>query len=113
MTEELSPGSRPLTDKSTTDQMHRFTYDFSDRQSVAVSVIRAVAAVADVDPLSLRPRLYDVLDPDALEKLVGKAAPESDVKIVFTLGLYEVTVTRRGTICVLDCSTDRAVDDTS
>lgn len=45
-------------------------YEIGPDESVSVAVVRAVSAVEDRDPMSLRP-LTEVLDPDALDSLFG------------------------------------------
>lgn len=102
MTEESSPGSPRPTDEQDT-QPRQFRYDRSD-ESIGVSVARAVAAVCDVDPLSLEPRLYDVIDPDALETLLASKPTDSDVRISFAFGACAVTVTQGGEILVGETS---------
>jgi len=90
---------------ATDEQTHSFTHDWSAQQSVGVSIIRAVAAVSDVDPLSLQPRLYDVVDPDALEALLTAETASGSVQITFRFGSYEVTVRRGGEILVREGTT--------
>ncbi len=113
MSNEHSPGSEKTAVGPPTDRVHRFRYDDTDTQSLCVSVIRAVAEVAAVDPLALQPRLYDVIDPDALEKLVGTPIRDGTVAVTFRLSQYEVTVTQCGTITVRDETADTALDPPS
>lgn len=102
MIEDISPGNSQTSAERRDSQTQRFTHEWSQSQSIGVSIVRAVATVADVDSLSLQPRLYDVIDPDALETLVSSSSTESDVRITFQFGVYEVTVTQTGTIWVRD-----------
>ncbi|WP_253737440.1 HalOD1 output domain-containing protein [Halohasta salina] len=98
MTDESSPGSsRPSGEQDS--QPRRFRYDHPD-ESIGVSIAHAVATVCDVDPLSLEPRLYDVVDPDALETLLASGTGDSDVRISFAFGSCAVTVTQNGEILV-------------
>ncbi|ATW89589.1 hypothetical protein halTADL_2884 [Halohasta litchfieldiae] len=97
MIEDLSPTPAD----STGTQTHSFTP--SADQSIDVSIIRAVASVSGVDPLSLEPRLYDVVDPDALKRLLNSAS--SEMRITFLFGVYEVSVTGDGHIFVRDDTT--------
>lgn len=99
MIEDISPGS---TRPTPTTQHRRFEYDPTDSHSISVSIIRAVASVSGSDPLSLEPRLYDVIDPDALERLLTADATSSEVRITFLFGNHEVTVTAAGEIIVRD-----------
>lgn len=98
MIEDISPGTREPTDQP---HAHAFRHDPQER-SISVSIIRAVAAVSEVDPVSLEPRLYDVVDPDALEALVGSDPTGSDVRISFPFGRHLVTVTGAGEIVIRD-----------
>jgi len=102
MIEDISPGrSRSPTD-GTNVETHTFGYDRSDPQSIGVAIARAVASVSGVDPLSLEPRLYDVIDPDAVETLLSSEKTTSNVRITFSFGRYTVTITRSGEIIVQD-----------
>ncbi len=100
MIEDISPGTNEPTDRLDA-KIHRFTHD-PQEQSIVVSIIRAVASVSGVDPLSVKPRLYDVVDPDALETLLSADSAGSDVQVSFPFGSCGVTVTAAGTIIVRD-----------
>lgn len=102
MIEEISPTTSQTSTDSTDAQTYRFSYDRKTSQSLSVSIIRAVATVAGVDPLSLQPRLYDVVDPDALETLVTSNTAHSNVQVTFEFGAYRITVTQNGEIIVQD-----------
>lgn len=102
MTKDLTPGSRRLPTDETDSKGRRFSYDWTEHQPIGVSIIQSVAAVADVDPLSLQPRLYDVLDPDALETLLSSGTDGNAVHVTFAFGVYDVTVTNSGDITVRD-----------
>ena len=102
MTDKSSPGSsRPNGEQD--EQPQRFRYDRTE-ESISVSITRAVATVCNVDPLSLEPRLYDVIDPDALGTLLASKTPGSDVRISFVFGTCAVTVTQAGEILVGETS---------
>lgn len=63
---------------------------------------RVVAAIADresVNPCDLEPRLYDVIDPDALDTLFRSAGMTGEV--AFTYRGYEITVRSDGEL-ILD-----------
>lgn len=100
MIEDISSGTPRTPTDDTDTHTHSFTYDKSDSQSIGVSIIRAVASVSGVDPLSLQPRLYDVIDPDSLERLFSSATCEMEMTFLF--GTYEVTVTGGGDIFIQD-----------
>ena len=98
MTEAPSPGSSRSNGEED-GQTQLFRYDHGD-ESLGVSVAHAVAAVRDVDPLSLEPRLYDVVDPDALETLLASGSTDSDVRVSFVFAACAVTLTRGGEILI-------------
>lgn len=62
--------------------------------TVSVRVVQNVANTTDSDPLELPP-LYDAVDPDALDTLVGRM---SDGVVSFTYAGHVVTVTSEGSI---------------
>ena len=64
------------------------------RQSASEAVIEAVARRAGVDPLDLDTSLYDVVDPDKLDDLVGgvNRTGRSPVEVTFRYHGYAVTV---------------------
>lgn len=62
-------------------------------------IVDAVAAAEDVSPTELEPRLGEVIDADALNKLVdGHPAANGDVRVSFTYGDHVVTVRRDASI---------------
>ncbi|WP_458189978.1 DUF7344 domain-containing protein [Haladaptatus sp. NG-WS-4] len=60
------------------------------RDSVVVTVARAISAVTDVPPAELRPPLSDVVNVDALQRLAERE--EISVYTRFQYGAYEVVV---------------------
>jgi len=60
--------NQPLTAEAPADE-HRTRHDFEGERRLSTSVVQAVATALVTDPLSLDERLYDVLDPDALDRL--------------------------------------------
>jgi len=100
MRDDSTPGRHESTDRSDA-RTHQFRHD-PQEQSITVSIIRAVATVSAVDPLSLEPRLYDVVEPDALETLLAADPTSDDVRVSFPFGSYTVTVTGGGEIVVRD-----------
>lgn len=76
--------------------------DQSGNDKLSNRVIAAVAAERDVDPLEL-PTLYDVIDPDALNRLFdhGFSSGRNGLgRVVFTLAGCEVVVHSDGEIDV-------------
>ena len=70
------------------------TYEVDLGEPISVVVVRAVAVLENTDPMELPP-LYQVIDPEALDALVG-AAPGPPRLIEFDYCGYEVIV-REGT----------------
>jgi hypothetical protein len=99
MIEDISPSASQTSTNSQAAQTHEFSHDPAADQSLRESNIHAVATVAGVDPLSLQPRLYDVVDSDALEVLVTSTT-QSDIRVTFMFGAYEVTVTQASEISI-------------
>ncbi|AEN07601.1 hypothetical protein Halar_0345 (plasmid) [halophilic archaeon DL31] len=70
----------------------------TDSRSVSQAVIDAVAAVEGTPPTELTPPLYDVVDPEALDKVfAGKA---SLGKVMFNYNSYEITVEADGYVAI-------------
>ena len=67
-----------------------------DVAAPSVRVVNAVAAKTDADPLTMKP-LYDVVDPDALDRLV---AAEVAGHVQFVYDGHEVTVHGDGSVVV-------------
>lgn len=74
------------------------TYGWGE-SSVAIAVIEAVAAEAECEPDELTP-LYDVIDPDALERFFesGTEGERPERRVVFEYGGHVVTVSGDGRI---------------
>lgn len=68
------------------------TYGWGE-PSVAIAVVEAVAAEAECEPDELT-SLYDVIDPDALERFfeVGATADRPEHRVAFTYAGYDVEV---------------------
>lgn len=100
MTDDLTPGSFKQGVDNSDRRIETFSYKRSEPQSVGLAIIEAVASVADVDALSLQPRLYDVIDPDALERLVSGGNTDSFIQVSFEFGPHLVTVTNEDELIV-------------
>lgn len=72
----------------------------TESRSVCQAVIDGVAAVEGTPPTELTPPLYDVVDPEALDKVFGGKA--SLGKVVFNYNSYEVSVEADGFVAVKD-----------
>lgn len=64
---------------------------------LSTRIVDAVADAAGTDPLTLEPRLYDVVDVEALTTLVGSDAA---VAIEFDYGGHDVRVRADGSVAV-------------
>lgn len=93
-----SPGATVGYDAST-DTYHT-THDWTGADSLAEAIVTSVAAVTGADPLRTEP-LFDIVDPDALERLFGRRdrpCPGDDARIELTYMGCPVTVHRDGRI---------------
>jgi len=80
---------------------HRTRHDFAGERRLSTSVVQAVATALGTDPLSLDERLYDVLDPDALDRLFGNDDEATGPRTLsFELAGCSVTVHGDGRIVV-------------
>lgn len=64
-------------------------------ESLSMTIINAVADAKDVDPADLGTPLYEVVDPDAIDRLFQDRAdgiPRPSGQIVFTMADCKVTV---------------------
>jgi len=78
-------------------QAARVPLDSDD--SVSQRVVETVAEAEGVPPTELRPPLYEVVDPDALDRLFAHPSP-SGSRVVFSYKNYEVTVDGEGLVSV-------------
>lgn len=68
-----------------------------DERPVSVAVVEAVADAEGVDPVGLETPLYEAVDPDALEALVGASGHGGfEGYVSFVYCGYDVTVDPRG-----------------
>lgn len=75
------------------------SYDEAD--PVYTEVVRAVAREKGVDPLTLDPPLYDVLDPEALDSLYRSGrSPRTPLEVSFSYADCTVTVDDEGSVRV-------------
>lgn len=80
------------------------------REPICEAVVDAVADAEDVDPRDLRPTLYEVIDPDALEALFADSdrAAGSELSVTFRYGDWSVCVHGDGDVTVVEPPTDAA-----
>ncbi|WP_231185408.1 HalOD1 output domain-containing protein [Haladaptatus sp. DYF46] len=94
MNEDGSPDTRDV---------HRVQHDLSSPQSLSTTVTVAVADVAGVEPADIPEQLYDVIDPEALDKLFNSrddGTPRRGGRLSFSLYGHHVTVRGDGMITV-------------
>ena len=86
---------------TTTADEYQHYHDCQDEQRLSTSVVRAVATAIDTDPLSLDEQLYDAVDPDALDRLLG-GGPNigSACRLSFEFAGCSVTIHGDGQIVV-------------
>ncbi|RBI63546.1 hypothetical protein DMJ13_03155 [halophilic archaeon] len=83
--------------------MSRTSYSRSDGERPSTAVVNALAAHEDTDVGEIRPQLYDVVDPDALDALFGPrldGRPRTSGRVVFTYLGHRVTVHSDGHVYV-------------
>ena len=68
--------------------------------SVCERIVEAVAEAQGTSPLDLEPPLYDVVDPDALERFLGDDSRDVRGLARFSYAGCEVTVDDSGTVFV-------------
>lgn len=75
----------------------------------SVGVVTAVASVLDETPADLRPPLYDVVDPDALDRLFRNSAERGETTVTFSAWGCLVSVGGNGLVSArrLDPTADR------
>jgi len=82
--------------------VHRTVH--SGAESLSVSVVEALAAAKGVSPVDIEQPLYDVVDPDALDRLFTDG--NATARVVFGFADHEVTVHASGEILVRDRGSD-------
>ena len=75
--EYSSDSNGPNSESS--DEWYEVPPDVTAREPTSATVVGTVAAVTGTDPESLRP-LYDVVDPDALDRLFASVSGATDRK---------------------------------
>ena len=87
----------PVTESDTptapTPETISFQYDWNDDEPLSMRVVSAVAELTGCDPLALD-RIYDRIDPDALEALFdpGPETSRTEGHVRFRYGGCEITV---------------------
>lgn len=86
--------TRVMSDSNPTE----FETDY-ESQPPAVAIVSAIAAIEDTPPTELDFSLYDSIDPEALNKLVGDSG-NTNMMIEFTIDGYEIQIQQNGTLTV-------------
>lgn len=82
-------------------EAHTFHHDWTGATPLHYSVVSGVGAVTNVEPHAL-PALYEVVDPDSLDRLFLSATEEqrSDLAISFSFAGCDVRVNGTGEVTV-------------
>lgn len=78
----------------------RGAYRFQYCSSPSEAVIQLIEAIETTERTRSGPVLYDAIDPDALDALLGNRSPprEGDMQVTFRYDGYEVTILSYGVI---------------
>lgn len=83
------------------DGVIRATFDWTAR-TPSTAVIEMVAIAVDREPTELEP-MYEVIDPEALDSIVGQNGEypaRKNTTVAFTLNDHDITVRSDGTVVV-------------
>lgn len=86
------------------------THDVDGPAEFSTTIVHALSDLAGVDVTDTRSRLYDSVDPDALDRLFRPrldGTPRADGHVVFTVWNYRVTAYSDGRIVVETPASDR------
>lgn len=82
--------------------------------SISTRVVEKIAERRGVDPIEMRPHLYEVIDPDGLDQFFSETIQnreESTARVEFTYDQYEVTVENSGAITITERVTTVGADE--
>ncbi|WP_458209060.1 HalOD1 output domain-containing protein [Haladaptatus sp. NG-SE-30] len=80
-------------------------HDGSDNARLSLRVVNAIAEHEQTNPTEVRPILYDIIDPDALDTLfedTNTGHPRAQGHVSFEYGPHEVVVYSNGEVEVVD-----------
>ncbi len=77
-------------------------YTPSESESLSQTIVYAVAETKGVDPVDLTERLYDCVDPDALDRLFDTGGHEAVGSVVFTMAGCTVRIESERAVVVTD-----------
>ena len=78
--------------------MNRVQADVSRGSTICQTVVKSIAEAEGTDPIDLTPPLYEVIDPNALERLFENK--QALGKVIFNYNSYEVSVFTDGYVSV-------------
>lgn len=86
--------------------IQQHVYTPSQSESLSQTIVYAVAEAKGVDPVDLTERLYDCVDPDALDRLFDTGGHDAVGSIVFTMAGCKVRVENGQAVVVGDARAD-------
>lgn len=75
-------------------------YEPAAEETVTETVVRALADSKDLDPAGMDERLYDAVDPDALDRLFDSTADATGCRVAFEFADRRVVVDGSRTVYV-------------
>lgn len=89
------------TNDADSEVLYRAHHDRDRDGPISECIVKALAAVENIEPDELGARLYDSVDPEALDSVYGTAAERSErLRLAFTIGDYEVVISDDGNVLV-------------
>ena len=74
----------------------------ASERPLSEKVVDTVAEHEGVDPVDLDPRLYQAVDPDALDQLFSSSRRSDDLEVAFMYSGYEVVARSDGELSISD-----------
>ncbi|WP_290809794.1 HalOD1 output domain-containing protein [Halovivax sp.] len=75
-------------------------HSYDEPTPASIAVIQALTAIEETDPIDPPIVLYDHVNPEALDLLIGHESATAAVEISFTVADYRVTVRDTGEVVV-------------
>lgn len=95
-----SPAPRRTAGNGPRDAAGVQHYAVDEDEPLDVAITYAIAALEGIDPQDVHPPLHDVVDPEALTRLITSAT--GDARARFSVGRYDVTVEDGGRAVVVE-----------
>lgn len=86
------------------DRPYSFQHDFDGSADLATTVVHAIADVTGIDPTEAEGRLYDHVEPDALNRLFepkSDGTPRLQGHLAFAVRGHQVSVYNTGRITIV------------